>query len=480
MPSLPRQHLLSLALATAFGSVSFWSTEAVAQATGQEAAQVFDIHVPDQALASAINELSRQTGTQMFAAGELVAGLSSRAVNGRLTSEQALRELLAGTSLEAIRMNNGGFAIRRPAVSGATLPTVNVTDSETAAGPVQGYVARRSSTGTKTDTPILETPQSITVIGAQEIETLKSQSLQDALGYAAGVTRAEGLDRTSDSLYLCGFRTTGMYRDGSLFTANIYDGRQEPYGLERIELLKGASSVIFGSVSPGGVVNTVSKRPTTEKIRELNIDVGSFGRRQVSGDFAGALDDEGKWSYRLVALKRDSDSFIDRVPDDRTYVAPSLKWQPDANTSLTLLAEVQKDRTTYVYGLPAYGTLLPNINGQIPRNRFIGEAGRDKFDLDRYSIGYLFEHAFSEKLKLRNSMRYYNAKSSYFSTDGWGLSADQRSVVERYYQPRWDRSSAFVTDTSLQYQLDQGRVKHTMLVGFDYALPKHETERYEQ
>lgn len=480
MPSLPRQHLLSLALATAFGSVSFWSTEAVAQATGQEAAQVFDIHVPAQALASAINELSRQTGTQMFAAGELVAGLSSRAVNGRLTSEQALRELLAGTSLEAIRMNNGGFAIRRPAVSGATLPTINVTDSETAAGPVQGYVARRSSTGTKTDTPILETPQSITVIGAQEIETLKSQSLQDALGYAAGVTRAEGLDRTSDSLYLRGFRTTGMYRDGSLFTANIYDGRQEPYGLERIELLKGASSVIFGSVSPGGVVNTVSKRPTTEKIRELNIDAGSFGRRQVSGDFAGALDDEGKWSYRLVALKRDSDSFIDRVPDDRTYVAPSLKWQPDANTSLTLLAEVQKDRTTYVYGLPAYGTLLPNINGQIPRNRFIGEAGRDKFDLDRYSIGYLFEHAFSEKLKLRNSMRYYNAKSSYFSTDGWGLSADQRSVVERYYQPRWDRSSAFVTDTSLQYQLDQGRIKHTMLVGFDYALPKHETERYEQ
>lgn len=181
-----------------------------------------------------------------------------------------------------------------------------------------------------------------------------------------------------------------------------------------------------------------------------------------------------------MALKRDSDSFIDRVPDDRTYVAPSLKWQPDANTSLTLLAEVQKDRTTYVYGLPAYGTLLPNINGQIPRNRFIGEAGRDKFDLDRYSIGYLFEHAFSEKLKLRNSMRYYNAKSSYFSTDGWGLSADQRSVVERYYQPRWDRSSAFVTDTSLQYQLDQGRIKHTMLVGFDYALPKHETERYEQ
>ncbi|PKD78733.1 TonB-dependent siderophore receptor, partial [Escherichia coli] len=141
----------------------------------------------------------------------------------------------------------------------------------------------------------------------------KAQSLQDALGYVAGVSRAEGQDRTSDSLFLRGFRGSqgNYYRDGTLYTVNIYNGRQELYGLERVEFLKGAASVLYGAAPPGGVINTVSKRPTTEPLHELNVEAGNFRRKQISGDFGGALDDEGKWSYRLTALKRDSDTFID-------------------------------------------------------------------------------------------------------------------------------------------------------------------------
>ena len=483
MCPMPRQHLLSIALAAAFGSASLWSPLAAAQSPGQSAAQVFEINIPAQSLASALNELSRQTGAQMFAAGDLVAGVQSRAVSGKLSSEQALREMLAGTSLEATKTANGGFAVRRSAgtpSSAFTLPTVTVTDSEAASGPLKGYAAKRSATGTKTDTPTLETPQSITIIGASEIETLKYQSLQDALGYAAGVNRAEGLDRTTDSLFLRGFRTDGIYRDGTLYTVNIYNGRQEPYGLERIELLKGASSVLYGSVAPGGVINTVSKRPTAETIRELNVEIGSFNHKQVSGDFSGSLDKTGELTYRITALQRDSNTFIDHTPDDRTYIAPSLKWQPNAATSLTLLMEYQKDRTAYVNGLPGPGTVLPNPNGRIPPERFTGEPGFDKYGLERYSIGYLLEHAFSERLKLRSSMRYFDANVTYRSAAGWGLSSDQRSLVGRAAQTRWDRSSAFVMDNSLEYKLDQGNVRHTILAGFDYTLPKHESERYRQ
>ncbi|HDV5878134.1 TPA: hypothetical protein RJE42_002805, partial [Staphylococcus aureus] len=93
---------------------------------------------------------------------------------------------------------------------------------------------------------------------------------------------------------------------------------------------------------------------------------------------------------------------------------PALKWQPTDATSLTLLAEYQEDRTAYVYGLPAQGTVLPNINGKIPRNRYTGEPGFDKFVMKRYSVGYLFEHAFTDQLKLRNSVRYFHADSTYF------------------------------------------------------------------
>ena len=124
------------------------------------------------------------------------------------------------------------------------------------------------------------------------------------------------------------------------------------------------------------------------------------------------------------------------MPDDRTYVAPAIKWQPNEATSLTLLAEYQQDRTVYVYGLPAQGTVLPNPNGRIPRNRFTGEPGLDEFKMKRYSVGYLFEHAFTSQLKLRHNLRYINAKSDYGSTDLWQLMPDGRRTADRGFSPR--------------------------------------------
>jgi len=484
MRSLPRQHLLSLTLATVFGSASIWSPLAAAQGAGQTS-QVFDINVPAQALASALNELSRQTGSQVFAAGDVVSGISSRAVTGQLTSEQALREMLTGSPLQATRTANGGFAIRRVPEQGAsatTLPVVTVTDREDSYGPIQGYTAKRSATGAKTDTPIVEIPQSISVVGAEEIDVLKSQNIQDALGYVAGVSRSEGLDRTTDTLIVRGFQIDGngnQYRDGLKYTVNRYNGQQEPYGLDRIELLKGAASVLYGAASPGGVLNTVSKRPTTAPLHELNMELGSFNRKQVSGDFGGALDKDGEWSYRLTFLKRDSNTFIDHVPDDRFYIAPALKWQPNANTSLTLLTEYQKDKTGYVLGLPESGTILPNINGRIPRNRFVGEPGFDTFEGERYSVGYVFEHAFNDKLKLRHGLRYIHADIRYRSVFVSGLASDQRTSRYRGTLSRWDDSSGLTSDTSLEYQGVTGPVKHTLLAGVDYYAPRHSSERYE-
>jgi iron complex outermembrane receptor protein len=487
MRPLPRQPLLCAALTAAFGAGSAcWSAAATAQAAEQGAAQAFNVNVAAQPLSSALNELSRQTGVQVLAAGDVVSGVNARAVAGRLSFDQALRAMLAGSSLEATRTANGGFAIRRAAPAPAaakTLPAVTVIGTESATGPLQGYVATLSATATKTDTPLIETPQSITVIGAEEIETLKSQNLQDALGYVAGVSRSEALDRTSDTLIVRGFQLDGngnQYRDGTKYTINIFNGQQEPYGLERIELLKGAASVLYGAAAPGGIINTVSKRPTTSPLREINVEAGSFRRRQVSGDFGGALDADGEWSYRLTFLKRDSNTFVDFTPDDRVFVAPAIKWQPNAATSLTLLANYQKDKTAYVYGLPEEGTILPNINGQIPRNRFTGEPGYDKFNVERYSVGYLFEHAFDDRLKLRNSLRYLKADNEYASVWIYGLDTDQRTTAFRGAAPRWDRSSAVVTDTSLQYQAATGAVQHTALVGVDYTAPRHESERYQR
>lgn len=446
-------------------------------------AQTVRFDIPAQPLAPALTALASQAGLQLAFAPELAQGRQAPPILGLQDVAQALRTLLAGSGLQG-RVQGRTLVIERPAPGGTVLPEVVVRASaerDAATGPVSGYVARRSATGTKTDSSILETPQSITVIGAEEIDTLKAQSLQGALGYVAGVSRTEGMDRTTDGMFLRGFQTGSVgshYRDGTPYSVNYYNGQQEPYGLERIELLKGAASVLYGAAAPGGIINTISKRPTATPLRELNVEVGSFRRRQVSGDFGGALGDGSDWSYRLTFLRRDSDSFVEHVPDDRTYLAPALRWQPSADTSLTLLAEYHEDKTAYVYGLPGPGTVLPNPSGRLPRNRFTGEPGYDRFHLQRHSVGYLFEHAFSEQLKLRHSLRHYRAENVYNNAWIWGLERDLRTTAFRGGQDRQDRSSATTMDTSLQYQTSHGNVQHTLLAGFDYATPRHRDERY--
>ncbi|WP_232626000.1 TonB-dependent siderophore receptor [Achromobacter deleyi] len=439
-------------------------------------------------LSQTLNAYASAAGVELTMNDSLLQGKRSDGIHGSYSVGEGFAALLRGHGLQAARERNGSYTLQpAPASSpdATTLDAVTVTARpETATGPLHGYAARLSATGTKTDTPIIETPQSISVVGAEEIETLKAQNVQDALGYVAGVSRFEGISRVQDTIYIRGFQaqagTGSLYRDGTKYTVNPFNGKQEIYGLERIEVLKGASSVLYGTAGPGGIINMVSKRPTATPQHELNVELGSFNRRQISGDFSGPLDQDGVWSYRLTALGRDSDTFVDYVKDDRTFIAPALKWQPSAATSLTLLADYQKDRTNYVYWLPAQGTIFPTVHGKIPRNRFTGEPGYSKFDSERYSIGYLFEHAFNERVTLRNSLRYFHSNSEFPGVWVSGLAADQRTSAFRGGFLRWERSSSVVADTSLQYRGTHGGIEHTILAGFDYTRPKNQSERYDR
>ena len=471
---------LALALALALGCPAIHAQTAQALLNAP-----LPLQIAAQPLGQALNDWARQTRIELIVPPALVVGKTAPAVSGQLTPQQALDRLLAGSGLAAAA--DGAAMVVRDTAAGSrsALPPVLVTaqaERETATGPVRGYAARRSATGTKTDTPIIETPQSITVIAADQIEVLGAQSITDAVAYSVGALRAPYMERTGDVVVLRGFSVNASYRDGTRYQTNRFDGQQEPYGLERIEVLKGASSILYGAAEPGGVLNTVSKRPTTDPLRELNVSLGSFNRKQVSGDFGGALSEDGAWSYRLTALKRDSDTSIDHVPDNRTYIAPALKWQPNASTSLTLLSEYQRDHTAYGGdGLPLAGTALPNPNGQIPRHRFVGEPGYDRYDIERYSIGYLLEHAFSDRLKLRHSLRSYRLRqdwsSVYVSLD---LADDQRTSLERGAEDRSEKNTVLGSDTSLQFDWQAGGIAHKSLAGIDYAVRKLASGRYDR
>lgn len=226
-----------------------------------------------------------------------------------------------------------------------TLPVVRVKSSkESATGPVSGFVARRAGSATKTDTPLIETPQSISVITADQMEAQGATTLRQTTAYSAGVVSSY-FDSRVDTFNARGGTIT-QFLDGLLRSYGTYNtARPDPYTLERIELVRGPASMLYGQGSLGGVLNLVSKRPQFEERREIQLQVGSFERKQIAVDLSGPLDAAGQWAYRLVAIKRDSGSQVDHVDDDRLVLAPSLTWQPSAATSLTLQALYQRDRS---------------------------------------------------------------------------------------------------------------------------------------
>ncbi|HYE40494.1 MAG TPA: TonB-dependent receptor plug domain-containing protein, partial [Ramlibacter sp.] len=294
------------------------------------------------------------------------------------------RALIAAACLLALASQRAGAQ--------GTLPAVTVHGDgapETATSPVIGYKARNAVTATKTDTPLVETPQSVTVVTRDQMVDQGATGVQDALNYAAGIrSDAYGIDSRNDGVRIRGTYPE-VYQDGLRRRFDWYtsDTRADPFTLERLEVLRGPSSMLFGQSTTGGVINMVSKRPQAQRQGEVGVQLGSWGRKQVQADLTGPLTANGEWLYRLVALGRNADTQVDHVPDDRAVVAPALTWRPSGATSLTLLASSQQDRSgSTAQFFPWSAALRSNPNGRVPTQRFIGEPGFDRYDSDRSEI----------------------------------------------------------------------------------------------
>jgi iron complex outermembrane receptor protein len=373
---------------------------------------------------------------------------------------------------------------------------------ERANGPVNGIVARQSATGTKTDTPILETPQSISVVTRQQIEQQGAQSVAQAIRYTSG---ALGEIYGAGSVFDNEVKVRGFiaprYLDGLRLpydtTVQFAQPRIEPYGLERIEILKGPSSGIYGQASPGGILNMVSKRPTAERRGEIELQTGSFERLQGAFDVSGPVDSNRQVLFRLVGLARDSNTFIDQNKEQRYYIAPSFTWQPTVDTSFTILASAQRDRLdgqVHQY-LPAYGTLLPNPNGRIPPNRYTGEPGFDRIGFDTAMIGYEFKHRFNDVFEFRQNLRAAKVDIEMFSMRNAGTLCPVAGGHVACYLPGvvppvdpaqrttlrdanfiGGSTKNFTIDNQLQADFDTGFLRHKVLFGIDYQKTAIDTD----
>ena len=346
-------------------------------------------------------------------------------------------------------------------------------------GEVEGYVTERSGV-MKTDAPLNEIPQSITVISKEQIRDQNAQTMQEVLRYTAGV-RSEmyGLDNRGDWFTLRGGSEGSVLLDGLRVPLTGWYGvvRNEPYAFERIEVLRGPASVIAGQNGPGGVVNLVSKRPQQTAQREINVQVGNDSHKQIALDLTGPLNTDGTLLYRLVALGKDSGTQVDHADDKRTFIAPSLTWKPNADTTLTAYAEYQKDETGNTNAFfPILGTLISAPNGKIPYDTFISEPDWDYYGGTRKRAGYEFEQKLGDHWTLRHHLRHDEIEGKMRTmyaawwegfVDATGAPDPDGTYLNRFWYFTDDTARINNADLLFEGKLTFGRTQHTLLVGVD-------------
>ena len=347
-------------------------------------------------------------------------------------------------------------------------------------------IAERATTATKTDTPLTQTPQSVSVITSALFTDRGAQNLQETLRYSAGVTAdAWGLDTRGDASTIRGLDPV-QYVDGMRRLYNFSPmARPEVYGLERVEVLRGPSSMLYGAGAAGGIINAISKRPNFQDGGEIGLQLGSFDPRQLQGDVTGQLGDSGNLAGRLVGVVRDSGMQTDEIDDDRVYIAPSITWRGE-RSNLTVLASYQHDETASSQQfLPVVATLHAPPGRRLDPGTFLGDKNADKLDSRVASATVLFDHAFNDVLTWRSNLRYIDAKTdfveiyadSYSNPENPFIDDEQRVVNRNIYGVKPD-NRILTADNSLQFDFATGAFQHVLLAGVDYTDFREESSTF--
>ncbi len=386
--------------------------------------------------------------------GRAMAYSFERTRTGRgLLSSTVLVGMVAATALNmssALAQDSNSTELEKITVTGNGANPQSIKEDNAT------VVPKRTISATKTDTPLVETPRSVSVVTRAEMDERAVTDMIQAARYASGVTTgAFGYDPRFDQIYIRGIETTttGDFRDGLRQPIMNYGSfMTEVYTLDRIEVLKGPVSVMYGAASAAGIVNRISKLPLGEEHHEIELQYGTFGRKQAAFDFGGSINDE--IDYRLVGLARAGDGSYD-IADDRYLLQPSATWKPDEDTTLTVYGLAQKSETgasawSYLQDDNVFLYTDPDFNSQ---------------KVEQYQLGYQLEHNFDNGITFRQNARAgdVDLKAHYLNrilvnTDGsWPTTAVTEDM--RSYQ----------IDNQLEAKFDTGDVSHTLLGGLDYT-----------
>ncbi|MFT3688962.1 TonB-dependent siderophore receptor [Paenirhodobacter sp.] len=350
-------------------------------------------------------------------------------------------------------------------------------------GPVPGVVAKMTGTAAKSATPLAETPQSVSVVGRKEMAERGATTVTEALRYTPGVLTSARPATRYDLGGIRGFGTQGGqswfdYLDGTRMLRGGYNAPvMDAWNIERIEVLRGPASVLYGGGMPGGIVNQVTKRPRDEAAREVEFRLADPKGAALAFDVTGPVAGDSRYLYRVVGLASSMDGNVRHTKSERYMLAPSFTWRPTDSTEVTLQAGVIHDPASfYAVYLPSVGTLVKHPAGKkIPYDFNVEDPDFAGFDRTQTWLGYEISHAFSPDVKLTHSLRWMDVDSeqhgmtplpqapmAWVTPDG--------SMLRRTALHVLDESRALTTDTRLEFGFETGAVEHRMLAGLDYQL----------
>ena len=437
-----------------------------------QAVATLPVSLPSQPLISSLNALAQLAGVQLIASPDAIAQKTAPALQGNMTLEGALSQLLSESGL--------GFSVDNGIVVIAPLRAVSDTLTVTGLSDPYASVPQQSSTATKTDTQLLEVPQSVSVVTRERMDRQNVQSVTEALRYVPGVkTETYGVDpKGYDWIYIRGFNalTTNDYRDGLRQLNNSYSYfRTEPYALERIDIVRGPSSTLFGLGDAGGIVNRISKLPSAQGVHEVEVELGNFNRRQAQFDMSDKIDDDGHYLYRMIGVVRDSDTQFHYhdgpdVEDNRVYLAPSLTWLPNSDTSLTVRADYLRDTSGGTVAV------LTKPGGKVT-DTLLGDYSFNHFRQEQFTVGYELSHQFNDTFQLRQNVRYGQTDTVLNNLLPGAVNFDAGTVSRNAI--RFDEHmNAFNIDNQLQADFSTASITHRLLTGLDYSRLEGNAKRF--
>lgn len=331
--------------------------------------------------------------------------------------------------------------------------------------PGSPYFAPRATTGTRTDTPILDTPQSIQVVPQQVLQDQQTIRVDDALRNVSGVVGRLNTFGSSTNITIRGFTTDNFtagafLRDGYRLNDNL--STQETANIERIEVIKGPASVLYGQNDPGGIINLVTKRPLPDPFYELQFQAGSYGLIRPSLDFSGPLTADRSLRYRLNVAYQHEEGFRNFETDtNRFFIAPVLRWDISDRTNLTIVMEYTNEKSPFDIGLPAIGDRVADV----PRDRVVGALDNSS-ESRALTLGYDLKHQFNDSWTLNHGFRYVTQDYSVLAT--LPAFVDQTTGdVNLFFADREYRSDDYTIQTNVVGKFNTGSVQHTLLAGVD-------------